>query len=113
VDELGEKSCGGGDALGDGVFEVDNTSGTRVESAPATGKVVEEVNGGSGSNVGAGPASLNPNFLKASTPSPTLGTSQLRARVRWYTVAVANTAARRNSLYRRKRNIVTNLLAVV
>jgi hypothetical protein len=109
VDELGEKSCGGGDALGDGVFEVDNTSGTRVESAPATGKVVEEVN----SDVGAGPASLNPNFLKASTPSPTLGTSQLRARVRWYTVAVANTAARRNSLYRRKRNIVTNLLAVV
>ena len=103
MDGLGGKSC----VLDDVVFEVDNTSGIRVGSAPPTGKVVEEVNSGTGSDVGAGPASLNPNFLKASTPSSTPGTSQLRVRVRWYTVAVANIAARRNSLYRRKRNIAT------
>jgi hypothetical protein len=108
VDRLGEESCDVGGALDEEVFEIDNTAGIRVESAPPTGNVVEEVNSGSGSDVGAGPASLNPNFLNASTPSSTPGTSQLRVRVRWYTVAVANTAARRNNLYRRKRNMATN-----
>ena len=101
MDGLEERSCGAGGALDDVVFKIDNTAGIGVGSAPPTGKVVEEVNSGSGSDVGAGPTSLNPNFLKASTPSPTLGTSQLRVRVRWYTVAVANTVARRNNLYRR------------
>jgi len=107
VDGLGEKSCSVGPVLDDAVFEIDNASGIRVGSAPPTGKAVKEVNSGTGLDVGAGPASLNPNFLKASAPSPTRGTSQLRARVRWYTVAVANTATRRNSLLRYKRNIAT------
>ena len=107
VDGLGGKSCSVGRVLDDAIFEIDNTSGIRVGSVPPTGEAIEEVNSGTGGVVGAGPASLNPNFLKVSTPSPTLGTSHLRVRVRWYTVAVANTAARRNSLYRRKRNIAT------
>lgn len=105
--ELGEKSCIVGPVLDDVVFEIDNASGIRVGSVPPTGKAVKEANSDAGLDVGAGPASLNPNFLKASTPSPALGTSQLWARVRWYTVAVANTAARRNSLRRYKRNIAT------
>jgi hypothetical protein len=107
VDGLGGKSCSVGSVLDDAVFEIDNASGIRVKSAPPIGEAVKEVNSGTGLDVGAGPASLNPNFLKASTPSPTVGTSQSRARVRWYMVAVANTAARRNSLRRYKRNIAT------
>ena len=107
MDGLGEKSCSVGPVLDDVVFEVDNASGIGVGSVPPTGKAVKEVNSGVGLDVGAGPASLNPNFLKASTPSPARGTSQLRACVRWYTVAVANIAARRNSLRRYKRNIAT------
>jgi hypothetical protein len=98
VDGLGERSVTVGGVLDEAIFEVDNVLGSHVGFVASKGEEVKDVCTGPRLDVGAGPASLNPNFLNASTPSPALGTSQLRTRVRWYKVAAANTATKRNSL---------------
>ena len=95
---LGNRSTAVGRVIDEAVFDVGSSPGSGVGFPGPIDKALEEENSRTGRGVVAiGPASLNPNFLNASTPSPTLGTSQTRTRVRWYVVPAAKTAARRNN----------------
>ena len=80
---LGDRSTAVGRVIDEAVFDVSRSSDGGVGFSGPIDEALEEENSRTGKGVVViGPASLNPNFLNASTPSPTLGTSQTRTRVR-------------------------------
>lgn len=81
VGRLATRSVSASHVLEEAIFEVTEELGDHGRLAAPIGEVVDEVNACMGYDVVAGPTSLNPNFLNASTPSPTVGTSQRRVRV--------------------------------
>lgn len=79
--KVGNRSTAAGCVLDDAVFEVDDALGNNVGLVASIREAVDEVNTSAGRDIVAGPTSLNPKSLNACTPSPTMGTSQVRTRV--------------------------------